>query len=196
MADLTENQSGMPVYLVDQSANTVSLVSGRVPVDGSGVTQPVSGTVTATISGSVAATQSGTWTVQPGNTANTTAWLVARARDAQVSGRTNVQKNVNNVTATTTIHTVTAGKKFYLSSIVVTGYNQNTATFGRIAIQDNATVVIPMSIQAGSSLPTSGAQLMVSTSFTNSLPSFATNVNLTMIAGTMTASVFICGYEE
>ncbi len=37
-------------------------------VDGSAVTQPVSGTVTAT--------QGGTWTIQPGNTANTTAWLV------------------------------------------------------------------------------------------------------------------------
>jgi hypothetical protein len=37
-------------------------------VDASATTQPVSGTVTAT--------QSGTWTVQPGNTANTTAWLV------------------------------------------------------------------------------------------------------------------------
>jgi hypothetical protein len=42
--------------------------SGSLRVDGSGATQPVSGTV--------AATQSGTWTVQPGNTANTTAWLV------------------------------------------------------------------------------------------------------------------------
>jgi hypothetical protein len=29
-----------------------------------------------TVDGTVAATQSGTWTVQPGNTANTTAWLV------------------------------------------------------------------------------------------------------------------------
>jgi hypothetical protein len=37
-------------------------------VDGSAVTQPVSGTV--------AANQGGTWTVQPGNTANTTAWKV------------------------------------------------------------------------------------------------------------------------
>jgi hypothetical protein len=38
-------------------------------VDGSAVTQPVSGTVTAT------SNQSGTWTVQPGNTPNTSAWL-------------------------------------------------------------------------------------------------------------------------
>jgi hypothetical protein len=43
-------------------------VSGSLKVDGSAVTQPVSGTVTAN--------QGGTWTVQPGNTANTTAWLV------------------------------------------------------------------------------------------------------------------------
>lgn len=55
-------------------------------VDGSAVTQPVSGTVgvnnfpaTQTVAGTVAATQSGTWTVQPGNTPNTSAWLVAGA---------------------------------------------------------------------------------------------------------------------
>lgn len=46
-----------------------------IRVDPTGTTtQPVSGTVG--ISGTVAATQSGTWTVQPGNTANTTPWLI------------------------------------------------------------------------------------------------------------------------
>jgi hypothetical protein len=65
-------------------------------VDGSAVTQPISGTVAVSgsvavtgpltdaelratpvpVSGTVAATQSGTWTVQPGNTQNTTAWLM------------------------------------------------------------------------------------------------------------------------
>lgn len=51
------------------SADVISIqgVSGMSPVQ-------VSGTVTAT--GTIAATQSGTWTVQPGNTANTTAWKV------------------------------------------------------------------------------------------------------------------------
>lgn len=49
--------------------------ANAVKVDGSAVTQPVSLTST-TITGTVAATQSGTWTVQPGNTANTTAWKV------------------------------------------------------------------------------------------------------------------------
>src|SRR6516162_11072053 len=57
-----------PTYTTAQT-NPLSLTTaGLLRVDGSGATQPVSGTV--------AATQSGTWTVQPGNTANTTAWLV------------------------------------------------------------------------------------------------------------------------
>lgn len=55
-------------------------------VDGSAVTQPISGTVTvtqgtaanlnATVTGTVAAIQLGTWTVEPGNTPNTNPWLV------------------------------------------------------------------------------------------------------------------------
>lgn len=62
------------VIATDQPALTNAL-----KVDGSAVTQPVSGTfwqATQPVSGTVAATQSGTWTVQPGNTANTTAWKV------------------------------------------------------------------------------------------------------------------------
>lgn len=63
-----------------QPGNTANTTAWKV--DGSAVTQPVSGTVTAN--------QGGTWTVQPGNTANTTAWLIdARgpaAHDAAASG--------------------------------------------------------------------------------------------------------------
>lgn len=50
----------------ERGANVTA--AGALQTDSSGTTQPVSGTV--------AATQSGTWTVQPGNTANTTAWKV------------------------------------------------------------------------------------------------------------------------
>jgi hypothetical protein len=68
-----------PAYTTATS-NWLSLTTvGNLRVDGSSVTQPVSGTfwqATQPVSGTVAATQSGTWTVQPGNTANTTAWLV------------------------------------------------------------------------------------------------------------------------
>ena len=53
------------------SANRATVTaSNALKVDGSAVTQPVSGTVTAN--------QGGTWTVQPGNTANTTPWLVTQ----------------------------------------------------------------------------------------------------------------------
>lgn len=53
---------------------------------------------TTTVSGTVAATQSGTWTVQPGNTANTTAWKVDGSAVTQpVSGT--VTANMGTVTA-------------------------------------------------------------------------------------------------
>jgi hypothetical protein len=73
------NTSGSPIYGTAGTANaavlTVQGIAGMtaVKVDGSGVTQPVSGTVTANqgtspwvVSGTVAAAQSGTWTVQQG----------------------------------------------------------------------------------------------------------------------------------
>ena len=49
---------------------TIQGITSMTPlkVDGSAITQPISGTVTAN--------QGGTWTVQPGNTANTTPWLI------------------------------------------------------------------------------------------------------------------------
>lgn len=66
-------QSGAwSVDITDRVGRALGVVSvtGSVAVTGTfwQATQPVSGTV--------AATESGTWTVQPGNTANTTAWLV------------------------------------------------------------------------------------------------------------------------
>jgi len=86
------------VISTDSSGQQKVLVENTVPVSGtfwqatqpvSGTfwqtTQPVSGTfwqatqpvslTSTTITGTVAVTESGTWTVQPGNTANTTPWL-------------------------------------------------------------------------------------------------------------------------
>lgn len=58
------------MWCLRNGALSVNLTNASIAVTGTfwQATQPVSGTV--------AATQSGTWTVQPGNTANTTAWLV------------------------------------------------------------------------------------------------------------------------
>lgn len=74
---VTANQGGAP-WTVTGTGTAGTAAAGVVTVqgiasmtalkvDGSAVTQPVSGTVSAA--------QSGTWTMQPGNTANTTPWL-------------------------------------------------------------------------------------------------------------------------
>lgn len=76
--------------------------SNPLRIDPTGTTiQPVSGTVTAnagtgtfTISGTVTANQGGTWTVQPGNTQNTTAWLTQDAADGPVSPGTVASKSI------------------------------------------------------------------------------------------------------
>lgn len=96
------------------SANSVPVViasdQGAVPVSGTfwQATQPVSGTVTAN--------QGGTWTVQPGNTANTTAWKVDGSAVTQpVSGTvttsppSNASTNVAQLAGTTT--SVNSGNK-------------------------------------------------------------------------------------
>jgi hypothetical protein len=92
---VTSNQGGAPwtvkpdgtAWAMTTTSANVN-VTNTVPVTGTfwQATQPVSGTVTvtqatpanlnATVTGTVTANQGGTWTVQPGNTANTTAWLV------------------------------------------------------------------------------------------------------------------------
>jgi hypothetical protein len=73
----------LQVSLANTAANGTA-----VKVDNSGVTQPVSGTVTAN--------QGGTWTVQPGNTANTTPWLSTIAQ----GGNSAVVKAANTVAST------------------------------------------------------------------------------------------------
>ncbi len=86
---LPASQSGTWTVQPGNTANTTAW-----KVDGSAVTQPVSGTfwqATQPISGTVTANQGGTWTVQPGNTANTTAWKVDGSAVTQpVSGTLSV----------------------------------------------------------------------------------------------------------
>jgi hypothetical protein len=80
-----------PTYTTGQM-NPLSLTTaGALRTDSSSTTQPVSGTV--------AATQSGTWTVQPGNTTNTTPWLVTA--NAGTGNFTVVQGTAANLRAQT-----------------------------------------------------------------------------------------------
>lgn len=62
------NASSVPVPVTDNAGSlTVDDGGGALSVDDNGGS--------LTVDGTVGATQSGTWTVQPGNTANTTPWL-------------------------------------------------------------------------------------------------------------------------
>lgn len=70
----------------------VNPLTGRMLVDGSGVTQPVSGTVTAT--GTIAATQSGTWNI------TNLATVGGQAANSQVTSfermtADNLRRNIN-----------------------------------------------------------------------------------------------------
>ncbi len=62
--------STLPTLTTGQRGDLQLDASGRVLV-----AQPTASALNATVSGTVTANQGGTWTVQPGNTANTTPWL-------------------------------------------------------------------------------------------------------------------------
>ena len=74
-----DDVSSEATTITDQTGQVMKNMgaAGRVFVDASEVAIPVTDNGgSLTVDGTVAATQSGTWTVQPGNTANTTPWLV------------------------------------------------------------------------------------------------------------------------
>lgn len=114
-------------------------------------------------------------------------------RPSEKTGRTYLKGALTSQTATATSYTVTGGKKLYVTSITLTTINTNTATIGSLAIQDEATVLIPT---------------LVPTASTNVKPfgiiqldflepkQFSTNINVTVIAGDLTYSMSWTGYEE
>lgn len=68
-----------PVTVISSALPTGAATSANQPAlngDGGALAHVTNFPATQPVSGTVAATQSGTWTVQPGNTANTTAWKV------------------------------------------------------------------------------------------------------------------------
>lgn len=127
-----------PTYTTGQTDPISLTTAGAVRVDGSGVTQPVSGTV--------AATQSGTWTVQPGNTANTTPWLatinqggnsaaVTGANALKVDGSAVTQPVSGTITANagTGNFTVVQATAANLNATVVASGNFNNASVSATA---------------------------------------------------------------
>lgn len=89
----------------------------------------------------VAVTQSGTWTVQPGNTANTTAWLVTQStlqagavlHTSLVSGTTSA---MTGTTSTSLIAAPGASLRNYITTIIVSNAHATVGT--DVVIQDGS----------------------------------------------------------
>lgn len=154
-------------------------------------TQPVSGTVTAlqgttpwTVDGTVAAAQSGAWSTIPD-------------RPSQKSGRTHVSGFIDHATATTTAYTVTVGKVLYVTSMTMTGYNNGFNTAGRLRVRDNTATKIPITITPVGLGSVDAYEQIVGLTWNFPEPKrFSTNINVEVVAGTMTYSFEFTGYEE
>ena len=161
------------VKLIDGTLDgTTKVAAGAngLKVDGSGATQPVSGTV--------AATQSGTWTVQPGNTANTTAWKVDGSAVTQpVSGTVTANQggtwtvqpgNTANTTPwlTTEIPTTTGGlSTFHLVSAATTNATNVKASAGQVYgwyIYNSNAAARKVAFHNTAGTPTAGASVFMS----------------------------------
>lgn len=114
-----------------------------------------------------------------------------------VAGRTHITEFIENVTlgAGTTIHTVTAGKTFYMTNYSITAVN--TGALGRIVLQDgtDTTDRIPFIMPAQVAGDTS--PYLAATKTMEQLPkAFITDVRAIGLSGTIVASIEINGYEQ
>lgn len=128
------------------SANVITVqgITSMTPllVNGSGSTQPVSGTV--------AATQSGTWTVQPGNTANTTAWKVDGSAVTQPVSGTVTVGTVAPVTTTVAAFQAEGAVAFgSITASYVTLFTPTAAT-KMLQMRNNMNASVAVSMDAGS----------------------------------------------
>ena len=122
--------------------------------------------------------------------------VVSGARPSEIPGRTAVQIVGNNETAPVLKHTVTGGKKLYITDVMLTVENTANA-LGRLEIYDaltaTGTPVLPLFIPdpgAGSSSVST-----LSHSFVEPME-FSTGVFWDEAAGTLTMSGVMLGYEE
>lgn len=178
--------NGYPTVLVSNTnANGQAVMASSSPVVIASNQTAIPVTLTSTtITGTVAATQSGTWTVQPGNTQNTTAWLV-RQNDGTRSSivdpcEANLQSSapISITTATTTrIVAPSASNKTYICLLFLTS-----------AAADNIGIVEG----TGGTCGTGTAGVIGGTTAANG-PNFAANGGLLLQAGGKVAAAQTAG---
>lgn len=98
----------------DTGNTSVASIDTKTPALGQGVMTASSPVVIASNQSAIPVSQSGTWTIQPGNTANTTAWKVDGSAVTQPVSATNLDvalstrlKPADTLTAVTTVGTIT-----------------------------------------------------------------------------------------
>ena len=121
--------------------------------------------------------------------------LNASPSDAS-SKRTHVNANISFQTINTSgdeLHAVTAGTTFYLTDLILTVINSNTAD-SICSIKDDTTVLIPF--LSGGSTTEGNGQLIIIHTFKEPIP-FSTSVDIfSGNASGVVASCVIAGYEE
>lgn len=125
------------------TAGTPSANVSSIQGVASGTPVPISGSVGLNANNVILpVSQSGTWTVQPGNTPNTTPWLV---RTQAVSGSV-----VTPAPATAATYTWSAagGGVSHVLDRVIWSYNA-TPTGGSLTIADGATILVAVDITSG-----------------------------------------------
>lgn len=171
----TGNLSAAPAYAWEASVNALTNFRLRSTAWTSGTqvwtimpgayaTEPIpAAQVSATqpVSGTVAATQSGTWTVQPGNTANTTPWLVNPGtptanilNSAATTNGTIVKGSAGTLYSVTASNTNAAARflKFHNSATVTVG---TTAVALTIPLPPGAVTVVqfgPLGMRFGTGI--------------------------------------------
>src|ERR1700675_1069414 len=127
----------------------LQMSAGRLWVDASGTTLTV-GSHAVTNAGTFAtqAAQSGTWTVQPGNTANTTAWKVDGSAVTQpVSGAISFTAPQHIIADSGTITTVSTVST--VTNVVHVDDNSGSLTVdGTVAVSGNVSVIGPTAADA------------------------------------------------
>jgi hypothetical protein len=170
------------------AVSSLPAISGTVAVSSVGGTVAVTGPLTdaqlrataVPVSGTVASTQSGTWTVQPGNTANTTAWKVDGSAVTQPvsgtvtanqggapwsvsgSGVFHVDDNAGSLTIDSTQFPATLGQKTMANSLAIAIASDQTA----LAASQSGT----WTVQAAQSGTWNVGTVTALTAITNALP--------------------------
>jgi hypothetical protein len=136
-------------------------------------------------------------TVQTTNNSGTYNSLLAvsGARPSQLFGRDKVALTLDSISASSSVHTVTASEDYYVTDILLTIENTNTTTSGSVKFEDGSggTLILPVLVEEARTNETSVTT--ITHTFAEPIV-FTTEVYVTIVSGTLNISGIINGYEE